>query len=74
MKRGIEIWSDWDMDGKSVVHIRKAKGKFTLEEIRQILTEYMQDVYLIMIKAMEDLEDGDEGDFVECWFADQVMR
>lgn len=75
MKKGIEIWSDYNAVGKHIVKLSKKKGKFTLDEIRDALTEYMEDVYLIMIKALDmDRDDEPEGDYVECYVASEVIK
>lgn len=75
MKKGIEIWSDYNAVGKYIVKLSKKKGKFTLDEIRDALTEYMEDVYLIMIKALDmDLDEEPDGDYVECYVASEVIK
>jgi hypothetical protein len=75
MKKGIELYSDYDAAGRWVVHISKRKGRFTLDEIRDALTEYMQDIYMVVIKAMDmEYDDEPEGDYVECYIASEVMR
>lgn len=42
-KKGIEVWSDYDRQGVWTLHIKKARGKLTLEEIQDVCMEYEQD-------------------------------
>lgn len=80
MKRGLEVWPDYDPTGQWVLKIKKAKGKLTLEEIEQACTEYEQDFYMLVIRAMdEDISqyytvDDLEGDFVTLYRADDFFK
>lgn len=46
MKRGIEVYTDYDEKGRFTHYVKKRKGKLTLEEIREALREYEEDYYL----------------------------
>ena len=80
MKRGIEVWSDYDRSGQRVIRIKKARGTLSLEEIRQAAMEYEQDIYMLAIKAL-DLEMDNyywtedlDGDFVELYPAEKFFE
>ena len=75
MKRGIEVWSDYDRAGRWCLRIKKAKGKLTLDEITQAAKECEYDFYLLLIDAFhEETEQfGEEpktGDFVTLYRTD----
>lgn len=53
MKRGIEVWTGHDPAGNWVLHIKKARGTLSVEEIRQAAMEYEQDFYMLVIKALD---------------------
>lgn len=54
MKKGIEVWPDYDNCGRWCLRIKKARGQFTLAELEEIATEYEQDFYAVIIKAIDD--------------------
>ena len=80
MNRNIEIWSDYDRAGNWQLHIRKKRGKLSVEEIRQTAMDYEQDFYMLMIKALdEDMSqyfdtDDIDGDFVTLYRADDFFK
>lgn len=79
MKKGVEVWPDYDGGGRWCLRIKKAKGRFTLDEITEIATEYEQDFYALIIKAIdEDMEqyfdDIDTGDYVTLYSATDFLR
>jgi len=80
LKRGIETWTDYDPAGHWTLHIKKAKGKLTLDEITEACMEYDQDFYMLVIKAMEGCMDQYymtedlDGDFVTLYRADDFFR
>lgn len=80
MKRGIEAWPDYDPAGQWILKIRKKRGALTLDEIQQAATEYEQDFYMLVIRAMdEDISqyytvDDLEGDFVILYRADDFFK
>lgn len=80
MKRGIEVWADYDPTGQWILKIQKARGKLTLDEIREACTEYDQDFYMLVIRAMDDdisqyyTVDDLEGDFVTLYRADDFFK
>jgi len=80
MKKGIEVWSDYDKTGQWILNIKKSRGRLTLDEIRDACMEYEQDFYMLVIVAMDrevgqyyDLDDL-EGDFVMLYRADDFFR
>lgn len=80
MKKGIEVWPDWDITGRWILNIRKKRGKLTLDEIREAAMEYEQDLYLLPLNCMPDTWfdgwDGgdDEGDAVQLYRSDALRR
>lgn len=80
MKRGIEVWPDYDPTGQWVLHIKKARGSISLDEIREAATDYEQDFYMLVIKAMdEDMDqyyetDDLDGDYVTLYRADDFFN
>lgn len=80
MKKGIEIWQDYDLQGISCLRIRKKKGHFTLDEIIDACREYEQDFYMISIKAMDAemdqyyMVDDFEGDYVTVYSASDFFK
>ncbi len=81
MKRGIECWTGYDPAGEWCCHIKKQRGKLTLDEIRETLMEAVdEDFYMLVIKAMDediaqyfDTDDLD-GDFVTLYRADDFFK
>ena len=79
MKKGIEIWTEYDKAGNWVLRIKKQRGKFTLDEIQQICIEYEQDFYMLVICAMDRevmqfYDTEDLGDFVTLYRADDFFK
>lgn len=80
MKKGIEVWSDYDKTNTWTLHIKKAKGKLTLDEIEEVCREWEHDFYMLVIKAMDDETeqffdvDDLKGDFVTLYKADDFFR
>lgn len=74
MKKGIEVWTDYDPNGRWCLKIKKQRGRFTLDEIIDIAKEYELDFYLLLLDAFhEDAEQfGEEqvGDFVTLYRTD----
>lgn len=79
MKRGIEVWPDYDRAGDPMLHVQKQRGKLSLEEIRQAAMEYDEDVYALIINAVQT-EDQDwdanepTGDHVVLYRAEGFFR
>ena len=79
MKKGIEIWCDYDRTGVWCLRIKKKKGKLTLEEIRDAAMEYEEDFYALIIKAISDdmepyFDDIETGDYVTLYRATDFLR
>jgi hypothetical protein len=79
VKKGIEVWPDYDQARRWVLKIKKAKGKFTLDEIREIAMEYEQDFYALIIKAVDEdmmqyYDDIETGDYIELYRATDFLR
>lgn len=79
MKKGIEVWPDYDSAGRWILCIKKAKGKFTLDEITEIAKEYEQEFYAVIIKAIDGecdqyFDDIETGDFVTLYRATDFLR
>ena len=54
MKKGVEVWSDYDKSGRWCLRVKKSKGRFTLDEIVDIAREYENDFYLLLLDAFHD--------------------
>lgn len=79
MKKGIEVWPDYDEAGRWCLRIKKARGTFTLDEITEIAREYENDFYALIIKALDlDMEqyydDIEQGDYVTLYSATDFLR
>ena len=79
-KNNIEIWTDYDRAGNWQLHLRKKRGKFSLDEIIEACKSYEHDFYMLVIKAM-DMEVGQyydtddlDGDFVTLYRADDFFK
>lgn len=80
MKRNVKVWTGYDQQGIWTLHVRKDRGSLTLDEIRQACTEYDQDFYMLVIKAMDEdisqyyIVDDLVGDYVTLYRADDFFR
>ena len=79
MKRGIEVWQDYDQTGQWCLRIKKRKGKLSLDEIAEAAMEYEQDFYAVIIKAVDDdmvqyYDDIETGDYVTLYRATDFLR
>ena len=79
MKKGIEVWPDYDANGQWCLRIKKKKGKFTLDEITEIATEWEQDFYALIIKAIDEdmcqyFDDIENGDYMTLYRATDLLR
>ena len=80
MKKGIEVWSDYDRVGLYRLNIKKKRGQLTLDEITDICMECSQGFYVLVIAAM-DREIGQyyavddlQGDYVQLYSADDFFK
>ena len=74
MKKGTTIESGSDASGRWGLKIRKAKGKFSLDEIIEAAKEWEEDYYAVIVKAMSDetaqyYDDDLDGDCVTLYRA-----
>ena len=72
MKKGIEAWPKFDCNGNWVLKIKKAKGKLTLEDIRETAQEYEEDYYGLVLKcigedSLQYYDDDLDGDAAELY-------
>ena len=67
MKRGIETHSDYDNQGIWKLCIEKTRGKFTLDEIIEAAKEWEEDIYALVIKALDLEYEETAGDYVELY-------
>jgi len=75
MKKGIEVWPDYDKGGRWCLRVKKSKGRFTLDEIVEIAREYENDFYLLLLDAFHDEDsvqfaEAQHGDFVTLYRTD----
>lgn len=55
-EKGTTVESGYDVEGRWHLKLRKAKGKFTLDEIIEAAKEWEEDYYAVIVKAMSDEE------------------
>ena len=75
MKKGIEVYTDYDKTGRWRLVIEKKKGKLTLDEIREAAREWEYDFYLMVLDCFheEDIQydyDLPKGDRAELYRTD----
>ena len=76
----IEVCPDYDNTGRWCLKIRKKKGKLTIDELTQILTDWEWNFYAVIIKAIP--ADGDQyfddyddpGDYIVAYYADEFWK
>jgi len=80
VSKSIEVWTDYDRQGMWTLHIKKKRGRLTLEEITQACMDYEQDFYMLVICAMEreigqyyEVDDL-QGDYVTLYRADDYFK
>lgn len=80
MSKNIEVWTNYDQQGMWTLHIKKKRGRLTLEEITQACMDYEQDFYMLVICAMEreigqyyEVDDL-QGDYVTLYRADDYFK
>lgn len=61
MKKGIEVYTDYDKQGRWMLVVEKKRGKLTLDEIKDAAREYDYDFYLLVLDCFHD--EGDEAQF-----------
>ncbi len=80
LSKNIEVWLDYDRAGQWQLHIKKRRGKLTLDEICEASMRYGQDFYMLVIKAMDEdvgqYYDSDDldGDYVTLYRADDFFK
>ena len=79
MKKGIEVWSDYDKGGKWCLRIQKKRGRLTLEEIIDAAKEWEMDFYALIIKAIDEefdcyYDDIEQGDYMTLYRATDFLR
>lgn len=75
MKKGTEVWSDFDHTGRLCLRAKKAKGRFTLDEITDIAREWEENFYVVIINATAGEEEEDvTGDFVTLYSAEKFFE
>lgn len=57
MKKGIEVYPDYDAGNRWKLVIEKKRGKLTLDEIREAAREYEYDYYLLVLDCFHDQND-----------------
>lgn len=76
MKKGIEVYTDYDKSGRWRLNIEKKRGKLTLEEIKEAAKEWEWDYYLLVLDCFHDendiqyREEAPVGDRVELYRTD----
>ena len=70
MKKGIEVSSDHDKQGRWCLRVRKARGRLTRDEIEEAARDWEWDFYLMLIDAYHC--DEDEQQFTESQSGDIV--
>ena len=75
MKKGIEVYTDYDKTNRWRLVIEKKKGKLTIEEIKEAAREWEYDFYLLVLDCFHDEDvpygyDLPKGDRVELYRTD----
>ena len=80
IKKGTEVWSDYDESGRWCLRCKKQRGKFDLDELTEIAMSWEEDFYAVIIKAIqgEDIQYFDDcmdqGDYVTLYRATDFLR
>lgn len=79
MKKTIDVQQGFDATGHCVYTVRKARGKLTLDEIREAMTEYEQDYYGLVLKCMDEdmgqyYDDDLLGDVAELYSIESILE
>ncbi len=79
MKKTVEVEQAFDATGHCVYIVRKARGKLTLDEIREAMTEYEQDYYGLVLKCMDEdmgqyYDDDLMGDVAELYSIESILE
>lgn len=75
MKKGTQVWSDFDHTGRLCLRAKKTKGRFTLDEITDIAREWEENFYAVIINATAGDEDENfAGDFVTLYSAEKFFE
>lgn len=74
MKKGIEVWAEYDSRGRWNLCIQKKRGHFTLDEIIETAREYEEDFYAIIIDAEYKECEPNDGDFVRLYRASTFLN
>ena len=79
MKKGIECTPDYDEAGRWCLRLVKQKGRFTVDELVEVLTEWEWDFYAVVLKCIP--EDGEQyfddipsGDYLTAYRATDFLR
>lgn len=60
MKKGINVWPDYDRQGNWMLCVGKKRGKLSLDEIKQAAQGYELDIYALFLDCMgNDLPESD---------------
>lgn len=54
MKKGIEVHTDYDQNGRWRLIIEKKKGKLSLDEIKEAAREWEFDFYLLVLDCFHE--------------------
>lgn len=77
MRKGTEIWSDYDRAGRWCLDLKKQKGRFTVDEVQEALAEYGEGWYMLLLhcggEAGDDFAVG-QGDFLQAYPAEEVLQ
>lgn len=60
MKKGIEVYPDYDKSGRWMLVIEKKRGKLTLDEIKGAAREHEWDFYLLLLDCFHDECDDEQ--------------
>ncbi len=77
MKKGTEIWPDYDRAGRWHLCLKKQKGRFAVDEVQQALAEYEEGWYMLLLHCAGEDDDGliePQGDFVRAYPAEEVLK
>ena len=61
MKKGIDVWVEYDKQSIWTLLIGKKKGKLSLDDIREAAMQWDEDIYCLPIVAMTGMDDAEFG-------------
>ena len=79
MKKGIEVWSDYDRAGNWLLKVAKKRGKLTIEDIKEAAMDWGPDYYFLVLNCLDTdsiqyYDDDLDGDAAELYPAEKFLE